>query len=128
MVPALGESLSVFVALAPAVFAGPLTRGFPFTAIKNMPWKTWRRIFGVLDYIPVMRWSYDWVPGLPFALLGYQMFAFLFDWTDKNWLERRKPKMFRFTPSPVSSASVWWWTGAGELSVQLGSLRIVIDL
>jgi hypothetical protein len=41
------------------------------------------------------------------------MFAFLFDWTDKNWLPRRKPKMFRFTPSPVSSASVWWWTGAG---------------
>lgn len=77
MVPSLGESLSVFVALAPAVYAGPLTRGFPFTAIKNMPWKTWRRIFGVLDYIPVMRWSYDWVPGLPFALLGYQVRSFL---------------------------------------------------
>ena len=73
MVPSLGESLSVFIALAPAVYAGPLTRGFPFTAIKNMPWKTWRRIFGVLDYIPVMRWSYDLVPGLPFALLGYQV-------------------------------------------------------
>ena len=30
------------------------------------------------------------------------MFAFLFDWTDTNWLARRKGKMFRFTPSPVS--------------------------
>jgi hypothetical protein len=36
------------------------------------------------------------------AFLGYTMFAFLFDWTDTNWLARRKGKMFRFTPSPVS--------------------------
>jgi hypothetical protein len=25
------------------------------------------------------------MPGYAFGLLGYQMFAFLFDWTDKNW-------------------------------------------
>lgn len=46
------------------------------------------------------------------------MFAFLFRWTDANWLKRRKPKMFRFTPSPVSSASVFWWTGLNGFSTR----------
>jgi len=76
-----------------------------------MKWKTWRKFFGVLDFIPLMRIAYDWTPSYPFGLLGYQMFAFLFSWTDTNWLKRRKAKMFRFTPSPVSSASIFWWTG-----------------
>jgi lysosomal acid lipase/cholesteryl ester hydrolase len=44
--PDLGPKLSVFIALAPAVFAGPLTHGFPFTALGRMEWKTWRRFFG----------------------------------------------------------------------------------
>ena len=46
MVPDLGKKISVFIALAPAVFAGPLTTGFPFGALKSMDWKTWRRFFG----------------------------------------------------------------------------------
>ncbi|GAA5844173.1 hypothetical protein JCM11251_002458, partial [Rhodosporidiobolus azoricus] len=111
MVPELGEKLSLFIALAPAVYAGPLTTGFPFGALKSMKWKTWRRWFGVLDFIPLMRISYNWVPSRPFGLLGYQMFAFLFNWTDANWLLDRKPKKFCFMPSPVSSASIFWWTG-----------------
>lgn len=107
MVPELGEKLSVFIALAPAVYAGPLTTGFPFTALKSMKWRTWRRVFGelhlhisgdptsltpaatgVLDFIPLMRISYNLTPSKPFGLLGYQMFAFLFNWTDTNWVDR----------------------------------------
>ncbi|ORY78857.1 Alpha/Beta hydrolase protein [Leucosporidium creatinivorum] len=118
MVPELGLKLSLFIALAPAVYAGPLTTGFPFGALKSMKWKTWRRWFGVLDFIPLMRISYDWTPSKPFGLLGYQMFAFLFNWTDRNWLLRRKAKTFRFTPSPVSSASIFWWTGYGGFSTR----------
>ncbi|GJN89599.1 hypothetical protein Rhopal_002586-T1 [Rhodotorula paludigena] len=118
MVPELGEKLSLFIALAPAVYAGPLTTGFPFTAIKSLNWKTWRRWFGVLDFIPLMRWSYDWVPSRLFGLLGYQMFAFLFRWTDANWLLDRKAKMFCFMPSPVSSASIFWWTGLAGFSTR----------
>jgi len=184
MVPELGEKLSLFIALAPAVYAGPLTTGFPFTALKNMRWKTWRRWFGassslpwssverraaarradlvegalragLLDFIPLMRISYDWVPSRLFGLLGYQMFAFLFSWTDANWVRPRPPspslplppalrlslrapapahdaltrphaprtqlldrkaKMFCFMPSPVSSASIFWWTGYAGFS------------
>ncbi|GAA5985313.1 hypothetical protein JCM11641_005390 [Rhodosporidiobolus odoratus] len=118
MVPELGEKLSLFIALAPAVYAGPLTTGFPFGALKSMRWKTWRRWFGVLDFIPLMRISYNWVPSRPFGLLGYQMFAFLFNWTDANWLLNRKSKKFCFMPSPVSSASIFWWTGYNGFSTR----------
>lgn len=31
-------------------------------------------------------------------------------------LKRRKAKMFRFTPSPVSSAGIFWWTGKNGFS------------
>ncbi|BEI82820.1 hypothetical protein CcaverHIS002_0306880 [Cutaneotrichosporon cavernicola] len=113
MVPNLGKKLSVFIALAPAVYAGPLTHGFPFTTLNRLEWPAWRRIFGVLDFIPLMRWAYDYCPPRIFATMGYIMFAFLFQWTDANWLLRRKTKMFRFTPTPVSSASIFWWCGKG---------------
>lgn len=61
------------------------------------------------------------VPASPFALLralsnkqNYHrihidvpttLFLFL------TQLPRRKTKMFRFTPTPVSSAGIFWWTG-----------------
>ncbi|CBQ71445.1 related to YEH1-steryl ester hydrolase [Sporisorium reilianum SRZ2] len=111
MVPELGQKLTYFGALAPAVYAGPLTSCFPFTTLGQLEWAKWKRFFGVLDFIPLMKISYDWTPAYPYALLGYQMFAFLFAWTDANWLLRRKAKMFRFTPQPVSSASIFWWAG-----------------
>ncbi|SPO31466.1 related to YEH1 - steryl ester hydrolase [Ustilago trichophora] len=111
MVPELGKKLTYFGALAPAVYAGPLTSCFPFTTLGQLEWSKWKRFFGVLDFIPLMKISYDWTPAYPYALLGYQMFAFLFAWTDANWLLRRKAKMFRFTPQPVSSASIYWWAG-----------------
>jgi len=116
--PDIGEKLSGFVALAPAVYAGPLTRGFPFTILNKLSWRWWSVIFGKLDFIPLMRWSYDHVPAKIFSTIGYCMFAFLFGWTDTNWLKRRKLKMFRFTPTPVSSASVFWWCGRGGFAAQ----------
>ena len=116
--PQLAKHVSSFIALAPAVYAGPLTTGFPFTLINRLNWNRWRFLFGELDFIPLMTWSFNYTPKRAFALLGYQMFAFLFSWTDKNWLNRRKAKMFRFTPSPVSSRSVFWWAGKDGFSTR----------
>jgi pimeloyl-ACP methyl ester carboxylesterase len=106
--PCLGRQLSIFIALAPAVYAGPLTHGFPFTVLRKVPWAVWKWLFGVLDYMPLMRHSYNWVPARLFAHAGYVMFAYLFSWTDTHWLKRRKTKVFMFTPTPVSSASIFW--------------------
>ncbi|GHJ88378.1 hypothetical protein NliqN6_4780 [Naganishia liquefaciens] len=127
MCPSLGKKMSLFVALAPAVYAGPLTSGFPFAQLGKIEWSTWKRLFGVLDFIPLMRYSYDYAPAKVFATLGYTMFAFLFNWTDANWLHRRKTKMFRFTPTPVSSASVFWWCGKGGFAHRKCTLDDTLD-
>jgi len=83
-------------------------------------------LFGVLDFIPLMRWSYDHVPAKIFSTIGYCMFAFLFQWTDANWLKRRKTKMFRFTPTPVSSASIFWWCGKGGFADQKCTMDVTV--
>ena len=62
MYPSLGNRLSVFIALAPCVYAGPLTTGFLFTTLNRLEWSSWKRFFGVLDFIPLMRWAYDYAP------------------------------------------------------------------
>lgn len=126
MRPDIGHKLSCFIALAPAVFAGPLTHGFPFTVLSNLNWSRWRLFFGSLDFIPIMQWSYNYVPPKIFATLGYIMFAFLFGWTDTNWLKRRKTKMFRFTPTPVSSASIFWWCGAGGFAARKCTMDVTL--
>ncbi|KAF7974323.1 hypothetical protein HWV62_12366 [Athelia sp. TMB] len=105
--PALGTQLSCFIALAPAVFAGPLTARFPLNLLSHLGWERWQACFGVRDFIPAMRLAsaWEWVPPRVFAAVGYAVFACLFGWTDRHW---RKTKVFRFTPSPVSSASMFW--------------------
>ncbi|SHO75825.1 Similar to S.cerevisiae protein YEH2 (Steryl ester hydrolase) [Malassezia sympodialis ATCC 42132] len=117
-VPELGEKLSYFCALAPAVFIGPLGRRFPLKYLSKLDWAWWQRVFGVLDFTPLMKFSYDWTPATPYAALGYQMFAYLFEWNDTHWLQRRKPKMFRFTPQPVSSKTMFWWAGMNGFSTR----------
>lgn len=109
--PDYGTKLSYFCALAPAMFVGPLGRRFPLVHLSRLDWPAWRRLFGVMDFVPLMKLSYDWTPATPYAALGYQMFAFLFEWNDTHWLQRRKAKMFRFTPMPVSSRLMYWWAG-----------------
>lgn len=136
-VPELGTKLSYFGALAPAVFAGPLTKCFPLSYMCKLDWPTWRRLFGVLDFIPLMK-CMSWV-SFQFRTIGRPLRhtrrlatrclvrkdvsnpAYLFEWNDTNWLSRRKPKMFRFTPQPVSSAAMFWWGGKDSF-VTRGSL------
>lgn len=47
MRPEIGSRLSCFIALAPVVYAGPLTHGFPFSVLSRLDWRTWRILFGV---------------------------------------------------------------------------------
>jgi len=124
MRPDIGEKLSCFIALSPAVYSGPHTTTTLFTTLQKIDWDTWVRLFGVLDFIPLMRLSYEYVPSAVFfSTIGYAMFAYLFGWTDTNWLLRRKTKQFRFTPTPVSSASIFWWCGKGGFAQR----RCILD-
>lgn len=49
--PDIGQKLSLFVALAPAVYAGPLTHGLPFTLLRRVHWNTWQWLFGKKIFI-----------------------------------------------------------------------------
>lgn len=49
--PEIGSKLSCFIALAPAVFAGPLTHGFPFTTLNKLTWKKWKLLFGKVNCV-----------------------------------------------------------------------------
>lgn len=53
MCPEIGEKLSCFVALAPAVFAGPLTHGFPFSILSRIGWGYWTVLFGTHVHIHI---------------------------------------------------------------------------
>lgn len=163
MVPELGEKLSIFIALAPAVYAGPLTTGFPFTYLKSMKWKTWRRWFGTsvvnsrlrpLRLTPLLARrrarlysahadlvQLGAVPTLRLARLPDVCLSLPLDGRElgqsspppphraasparadeappASQLLDRKPKKFCFMPSPVSSASVFWWTGYAGFSTR----------
>lgn len=46
---------------------------------------------------------------------------------DDPRLLRRKGKMFRFTPSPVSSASIFWWAGKGGFATRKCLFDVGLD-
>jgi hypothetical protein len=97
MCPSLGKKMSVFIALAPAVYAGPLTTGFPFTTLNRLEWSTWKRFFGVLDFIPLMRWAYDYAPPRLFVS-GIPLNAIWQMWKREVW---RAGRGVRCTPCAV---------------------------
>jgi len=55
------------------------------TVLLSSPYRNWKRVFGVLDFIPIMTWAYNHVLASIFSTMGYTMFAFLFEWTNQNW-------------------------------------------
>ncbi len=48
-------------------------------------------------------------------------------WLTCGRLRRRKTKMFRFTPTPVSSASIFWWCGKGGFADRKCTLDDTLD-
>jgi hypothetical protein len=66
-------------------------------------------LFGTKQFIPLMSIVQRWFPSSLFAALGYEMFAFLFRWTDTQWDAQHKPAYFQFTPQPVSTRVLLHW-------------------
>ncbi|KAJ3329237.1 hypothetical protein HDU76_008340 [Blyttiomyces sp. JEL0837] len=115
--PALNSQLSVFVALAPAVYLGALLQSFPVSLLMNCPNKWHRRIFGVNAFLPIMTLVQKWFPPVVFMTLAYHMFHYLFGWTDTNWNRAKKNAYFQFTPRPQSSKSIHHWGQMGRTGV-----------
>ena len=109
--PELGQKISVFCALAPAVYAGPLIEKAYFKFMRAISPGMFRIIFGIHAFIPLMMTMHSLLPGKIYGALGYRVFSFLFDWSDERWDRGLRDRMFQFAPVYVSAESMRWWLG-----------------
>ncbi|PQE04336.1 sterol esterase protein [Rutstroemia sp. NJR-2017a BBW] len=109
--PELGDKLSVFCALAPAAYAGPLIGKIYFKFMRIISPSFFRIIFGIHAFIPFMMTMHKVVPGKLYGLLGYHVFHFLFNWSDNRWDRGVRDRCFQFAPVYVSAESMRWWLG-----------------
>ncbi|KAL8756768.1 MAG: hypothetical protein Q9199_002725 [Rusavskia elegans] len=109
--PDLGDKISVFCALAPAVYAGPLIGKMYFKFMRIISPGMFRIMFGIHAFIPFMMLMHRWLPGSIYGALGYRVFSFLFNWSDTRWDRGLRDRMFQFAPVYVSAESMRWWLG-----------------
>jgi pimeloyl-ACP methyl ester carboxylesterase len=109
--PDLGDKISVFCALAPAVYAGPLIGKMYFKFMRIISPAVFRIFFGIHAFMPLMMTIHLHLPGALYGAIGYRVLSFLFDWTDDRWERDLRNRMFQFAPVYVSSESMRWWLG-----------------
>ena len=109
--PDLGNKISVFCALAPAVYAGPLIGKMYFKFMRAISPAMFRVFFGIHAFIPFMMTMHGLLPGKLYGALGYRVFSFLFSWTDDRWDQGLRDRFFQFAPVYVSAESMRWWLG-----------------
>jgi pimeloyl-ACP methyl ester carboxylesterase len=109
--PELGRRISVFCALAPAVYAGPLIGKMYFKFMRVISPAMFRVFFGIHAFIPFMMTMHRLLPGPLYGAMGYRVFSFLFNWSDARWERALRDRMFQFAPVYVSAESMRWWLG-----------------
>ncbi|KAL1622615.1 hypothetical protein SLS56_008662 [Neofusicoccum ribis] len=109
--PELGDKISVFCALAPAAYAGPLIGKMYFKFMRIISPAMFRIFFGIHAFIPFMMHMHKILPGKFYGAMGYRIFSFLFNWTDERWEKDLRNRLFQFAPVYVSSESMRWWLG-----------------
>lgn len=110
--PELGGKISVFCALAPAVYAGPLIENLYFRFVRLLSVAWFRLVFGVHAFIPFMMQMHGLMPPKAYGWLGYKVFSHLFGWTDGRWDRGLRDRFFQFAPVYVSAEAMRWWLGS----------------
>ncbi|KKK17096.1 hypothetical protein AOCH_003659 [Aspergillus ochraceoroseus] len=116
--PELGARISVFCALAPAVYAGPLVECVYFRFMRIISPATFRLFFGIHSFIPFMLTVRRHIHPRIYGALGYLVFSFLFNWSDARWDHGLRDRMFQFAPVYVSTETIRWWLGADGFATQ----------
>ena len=109
--PDLGDKISVFCALAPAVYAGPLIGKMYLKFMRIISPNMFRVFFGIHAFIPFMMTMHSFLPGTLYGAMGYRVFSFLFNWSDARWDRGLRDRMFQFAPVYVSAEAMRWWLG-----------------
>lgn len=110
--PELGERISVFCALAPAAYAGPLVSKSWFRFMSIMSPDVFRLFFGIHSFIPFMMTVRRVIHPKIYGTLAYWVFSFLFGWSDARWERDLRHRMFQFAPVYVSAETMRWWLGS----------------
>ncbi|CAI4047284.1 hypothetical protein SUVZ_12G0760 [Saccharomyces uvarum] len=125
----LVDKLENFVALAPAVYPGPLLDEKSFVRLMangiDSPW-----FFGRRSFVPLMMAMRDLMVGTKiFSFLSYVMFNYLFDWNDALWDRVLRDRNFLFSPVHISVKLMQWWLSPDQnkLSFKKGSEKIFPD-
>ncbi|KAG6055145.1 hypothetical protein E4U17_003180 [Claviceps sp. LM77 group G4] len=111
--PELGEKLTVFCALAPAAYAGPLVNRYYFRLMNKLSPFAYYLVFGMHAFIPLMMQMHSSLNPRLYGWLSYTVFSFLFDWSDLRWDRGLRNRLFQFAPVYVSSETMRWWLGKG---------------
>ena len=109
--PDIGEKISVFCALAPAAYAGPLVDKVYFKFMRLISPAIFRMVFGIHSFIPLMMGTHKALPSKIYGWVGYHVFSFLFSWSDRLWERDLRSRMFQWAPVYVSAESMRWWLG-----------------
>ncbi|KAJ9223918.1 hypothetical protein DTO027B5_497 [Paecilomyces variotii] len=109
--PEIGQHISVFCALAPAAYAGPLIKKMYFRFMRIISPSMFRLFFGIHAFIPFMMTIHSVLHPRIYGALGYRVFSYLFGWTDDRWDRGLRDRMFQFSPVYVSVESMRWWLG-----------------
>jgi pimeloyl-ACP methyl ester carboxylesterase len=109
--PDLGSKFTVFCALAPAAYAGPLLKKWYFSFVTSLSPFRYNAIFGIHAFIPIMMPMQRLLPGHLYGAAGYRMFNYLFGWSDRNWDRGLRDRGFQCSPTYISSESMRWWLG-----------------
>ncbi|KAM0790644.1 hypothetical protein ACM66B_004505 [Microbotryomycetes sp. NB124-2] len=110
MRPDIGNKLSCFVALGPAVYGGPVLRSFPFSIMRKFKSRRlWSLAFGVREFIPIIGLLQALLPGWLFGHAAAPIFCFLFGFHTVQWMPRQIPKFFRTVAVPNSSELLYYY-------------------
>ena len=109
--PEIGNKISVFCALAPAAYAGPLIGKIHFQVMRLIRPAVFRIIFGIHAFIPLMMIAHKLLPPRLYSWMGYHVFSYLFSWSDRRWERDLRNRMFQWAPTYVSAESMRWWLG-----------------
>ncbi|EGX90843.1 ab-hydrolase associated lipase, putative [Cordyceps militaris CM01] len=110
--PELGNKISVFCALAPAVYAGPLIKTVYFRFVRLLSPALFRLVFGIHAFIPFMMQMHGLVPPKMYGWLGYTVFSYLLGCSDGRWDRGLRDRFFQFAPVYVSAETMRWWLGS----------------
>ncbi|ODQ81301.1 hypothetical protein BABINDRAFT_170863 [Babjeviella inositovora NRRL Y-12698] len=118
------DRVNCFVALAPAVYGGPILTEKAFIRfINTFPTPVFHLFFGVTSFIPFMLTCRRWFVRMPsYGWFAYQMFRFLFGWNDSLWDPAVRNQQFVFAPVYVSAKLIRWWlcNKAGDSTRSVG--------